>query len=228
MIKSIGEMRINVQLSPDELAEKKSELVEIVEAGFRLEADKKEEAARMRELIKTNKADQQAATLVISNGVEMREVEIGERVSGNMIQIIRLDTEEVVKTRRASQAEREQGETDRAREFADADAEPEPEPDAEPVEDFDPEAEPVTDDEPEPEPEPKPKPAAKKKAPKKRRRKRAGPEAETPEPTPEPEPTIAAESAGTTSTDGPSIAGDEATATADPWDSADDAFDDLD
>lgn len=221
MIKSIGEMRINVQLSPGELAEKKSELVEIVEVGFRLEADKKEEAARMRELIKANKADQQAATLVISNGVEMREVEIGERVSGNMIQIIRLDTYEVVKTRRASQAEREQGETDRAREYVETEPEPEPEPG--PSDDFDPESEldnAEPEPTPEPEPEPAPKPAAKKKAPKKRRRKRAGPEAE-PEPTPEPDPEPTSEPVTTTE---PA----EATGGDDAWDSADDAFDDLD
>lgn len=110
-MKSIGTMRLKTRLTDKEVAECRDSLTRLVEEKFEIESEKKEVNAGFRDRLKANEASQQKTVITINERAELREVDIGEVVDGKFVKIIRLDTGEVVSTRRGSQAETDGDET---------------------------------------------------------------------------------------------------------------------
>ena len=94
-----------VKLTQDEIDERGRALAKSVAEVARLQRAAKLEASSWKELIKTEEERITKLTRATNSGVEDREVECAIQITGNVAEIVRLDTLEVVDVRAATKQE---------------------------------------------------------------------------------------------------------------------------
>lgn len=99
-------MKLRTKLTPAEIDQRREMIIELLSERATVDQEKKEAAKEFREALKRLDKRIEGLRAEASEGYDLREVEVDERISGERVITFRRDTGETVSQRRMQESER--------------------------------------------------------------------------------------------------------------------------